>query len=115
MSVALRSPALDVPLTLLAVAYGCSCAFVMPYHQWNLLVTTPGGYRNRDFFVNSVNWLLGDVDAISIRPVAARASRLQLTTEQYMQIRYLALLVAPEVIAMLGIYAWWTRRRAPGR
>lgn len=74
-----------------------------------------GEFRNRDLFVNAVNWLLGDVDAISIRPVAARASRLQLTTQQYMQIRYLALLVAPEVIAMLGIYAWWSRRRAPGR
>ncbi len=40
---------LPVSKALLAVAYGCSCAFVMPYHQWNLLVVGPGGYRQRDF------------------------------------------------------------------
>ena len=27
-----------------------------------------GEFRNRDLFVNSVNWLLGDVEAISVRP-----------------------------------------------
>jgi di/tricarboxylate transporter len=40
---------MPVSKALLAVAYGCSCAFVMPYHQWNLLVVGPGGYRQRDF------------------------------------------------------------------
>ncbi len=74
-----------------------------------------GEYRNRDLFVNSVNWLLGDVEAISVRPGQARASRLQLTSEQFMQIRYLSLFVMPELIAALGVYAWWSRRRAPGR
>jgi ABC-type uncharacterized transport system involved in gliding motility auxiliary subunit len=74
-----------------------------------------GEFRNRDLFVNSVNWLLGDVEAISVRPGQARASRLQLTSEQFFQIRYLALLVMPELIAVLGVLAWWQRRRAPGR
>ena len=31
--------------------------------------------RNRDLFLNSINWLLGDVEAISIRPNTSRASR----------------------------------------
>ncbi|MFK5956813.1 MAG: SLC13 family permease [Planctomycetota bacterium] len=39
---------------LLAVAFGCSCAFVVPFaHQCNLMVAGPGRYRGRDF------WLVG--------------------------------------------------------
>jgi ABC-type uncharacterized transport system involved in gliding motility auxiliary subunit len=72
-------------------------------------------YRNRDLFVNAVNWLLGDVEAISIRPQRSRASRLQLSTEQLSDIRYLSLFVLPEAIAVVGVFAWWSRRRAPGR
>lgn len=34
---------------LLAVVYGCSCAFVAPFSQCNLMVASPGGYRARDF------------------------------------------------------------------
>jgi ABC-type uncharacterized transport system involved in gliding motility auxiliary subunit len=74
-----------------------------------------GEFRNRDLFVNAVNWLLGDVEAISVRPGQARASRLQLSSEQFLEIRYLALFVMPELIALLGVIAWWQRRRAPGR
>lgn len=72
-------------------------------------------YRNRDLFVNSVNWLLGDVEAISVRPNTSRPSRVQLSTLQLSNIRYLALFVLPEAIAILGVLAWWSRRRAPGR
>ena len=72
-------------------------------------------YRNRDLFVNSVNWLLGDVEAIAIRPQQSRASRLQLSNEQLSSIRYLSLFVLPEAIAIAGVWAWWSRRRAPGR
>jgi di/tricarboxylate transporter len=36
---------------LLAVAYGCSCAFILPLAQWNLMVMGPGGYQARDFLV----------------------------------------------------------------
>jgi ABC-type uncharacterized transport system involved in gliding motility auxiliary subunit len=74
-----------------------------------------GEFRNRDLFVNSVNWLLGDVEAISIRPGQARASRMQLSAEQFLQIKYLSLFVLPEALAVLGVLAWWSRRRAPGR
>jgi ABC-type uncharacterized transport system involved in gliding motility auxiliary subunit len=72
-------------------------------------------YRNRDLFVNSANWLLGDVEAISVRPNKSRPSRVELSTEQLSNIRYLALFVLPELIAFLGVLAWWSRRRAPGR
>jgi ABC-type uncharacterized transport system involved in gliding motility auxiliary subunit len=72
-------------------------------------------YRNRDLFVNTVNWLLGDVEFITIRPQPSRASRLQLSTQQLSRIRYLSLFVLPEAIAIVGVFAWWSRRRAPGR
>ncbi len=74
-----------------------------------------GAYLNRDFFVNSVNWLLGDVESIAIRPKTGVASRLQLTTEDFFDLRYVTLFVLPELIAVLGVVAWWRRRRAPGR
>ncbi len=74
-----------------------------------------GEFRNRDLFVNAVNWLLGDVEAISVRPGQVRASRLQLSSQQFLQIRYLSLFVLPQAIAIAGVFAWWSRRRAPGR
>ena len=76
---------------------------------------TIDAYRNRDLFVNSVNWLLGDVEAISVRPNKSRASRLLFTNEQISTLRYLVLFVLPQAIAIFGVFAWWSRRRAPGR
>ena len=72
-------------------------------------------YRNRDLFVNSVNWLSGDDDAITIRPNLSRASRFQLSSEDYVAIQYFSLFVLPQVIALVGVFVWWGRRRAAGR
>ena len=68
--------------------------------------------RNRDLFVNSVNWLLGDVESISIRPNTARSSRFALTAEQFRRLQFLSLFVVPETIALLGAFVWWTRRQS---
>jgi ABC-type uncharacterized transport system involved in gliding motility auxiliary subunit len=70
---------------------------------------------NRDLFVNSVNWLMGDVEAISIRPRLSRASRFQLSQEQFVTIRSLSLFVLPEAIAIIGVFVWWSRRRPAER
>ncbi|MCG8591717.1 MAG: GldG family protein [Proteobacteria bacterium] len=72
-------------------------------------------YLDRDLFVNSVNWLLGDVESISIRPNQSRASRLQLSNDQFQRLQYLSLFVLPEAIAVFGVLAWWARRRGAGR
>ena len=71
-------------------------------------------YRNRDLFVNTVNWLIGDVEAIAVRPNRSRASRFQLTADDFRTIRSLSLFVLPEAIAVLGVFTWWSRRN-PGR
>ena len=70
---------------------------------------------NRDLFVNAVNWLLGDVESISIRPHQSRASRFVGSQEEVRAIQYLSLFVLPEAIAFLGVFAWWSRRKGPGR
>src|SRR5262245_32986315 len=70
-------------------------------------------YRNRDLFVNTVNWLMGDVEAISIRPAHSRASRFDLSAEQFLTIRSLSLFVLPQAIAVAGVLVWWSRRRTP--
>ncbi len=41
---------LDLSKTFMAVAFGTSCAFMLPFaHQCNLMVMGPGGYRTKDF------------------------------------------------------------------
>ena len=47
---AAESSGVDVGMAFLAVAYGASCAFVLPFaHQCNLMVMGPGGYATKDF------------------------------------------------------------------
>jgi ABC-type uncharacterized transport system involved in gliding motility auxiliary subunit len=69
-------------------------------------------FSNRDLLLNSVSWLLGDVEHITVRPNVARSSSLALTGGQLQAIQYLSLLVLPEGIALLGVLTWWLRRRA---
>ena len=71
-------------------------------------------FSNRDLFLNSVNWLLGDVERITVRPNVPRSSSLTLTGGQLQAIQYFSLLVLPEGIALVGVLTWWSRRRAQG-
>ena len=67
-------------------------------------------FRNKDLFVNSVNWLLGDVEQISLRPNVARATRHQFTMDDFQTLQSISLFLLPEAIAVVGVFAWWTRR-----
>ncbi|MBW2398809.1 MAG: GldG family protein [Deltaproteobacteria bacterium] len=71
-------------------------------------------YLNRDLFVNAANWLLGDVEAIAVRPNTSRASRFQPTAEQFQRIRMLSLFVLPQLLAVIGVFTWWSRRHKVG-
>ena len=47
---AAESSGVDVGMAFLAVAYGASCAFILPFaHQCNLMIMGPGGYKTKDF------------------------------------------------------------------
>lgn len=66
--------------------------------------------RNRDLFVNSINWLAGEAESITIRPNAARASSFQMTQDDFRFLQVVSLLVVPEAIAVVGVLVWWSRR-----
>jgi ABC-type uncharacterized transport system involved in gliding motility auxiliary subunit len=70
---------------------------------------TEGTFYNRDLLLNTVGWLCGQADLVSIRPRAVRASRVQFTADQGTVIFYLSVLVIPELLLIAGIAVWWRR------
>ena len=70
--------------------------------------------RNRDLFVNSIHWLAGEDDAITVRPHQSRASRFPSSTERFARVQFLALFALPQTIALAGVLVGWMRRRAEG-
>ncbi|HEY2663537.1 MAG TPA: Gldg family protein [Candidatus Binataceae bacterium] len=67
-------------------------------------------FFNRDFFINSVDWLAGQENSISIRPRSIRASRFRLTVDQFSVVFALSVLLLPELLLIVGIAVWWERR-----
>jgi len=67
-------------------------------------------FFNRDFFVNSADWLAGEENSISIRPRSLRASRFRLTVDQFSVVFALSVLLLPELLLIIGIAVWWERR-----
>jgi len=65
---------------------------------------------NRDFFVNSADWLSGEENQISIRPRQLRSSRFRLTADQFTIVFILSVLLMPELLLIAGIIVWWERR-----
>jgi ABC-type uncharacterized transport system involved in gliding motility auxiliary subunit len=67
-------------------------------------------FFNRDFIMNSVDWLAGQANAISIRPRTLRASRFSLTIGEFDAVFVLSVLLLPELLLIIGIAVWWERR-----
>ena len=67
-------------------------------------------FFNRDFFINSADWLTGEENSISIRPKSIRASRFRLTEGQFSIVFAFAVLLLPEMLLIAGIVVWWERR-----
>jgi ABC-type uncharacterized transport system involved in gliding motility auxiliary subunit len=65
---------------------------------------------NRDFFMNTVNWLAQQENLIAIRPKEPEDRRLTLTADQQSRIMLLSILIIPGVVFASGIYAWYRRR-----
>jgi ABC-type uncharacterized transport system involved in gliding motility auxiliary subunit len=65
---------------------------------------------NRDFFMNSINWLSAEEDLISIRPKPPESQHLNLTQAQMSKILYLGVIGLPLLIILVGVSVWWGRR-----
>ena len=65
---------------------------------------------NQDFFLNTVDWLAGETSTMAIRPRALRASRVNLTVNQFNTVFVASVLLLPELLLILGIVVWWERR-----
>ncbi len=66
---------------------------------------------NFDLFLNSLNWLQGEVERVSIRPKQLRSSAMELTHEQSNTIFYVAIIGLPMLVLIFGMDLWWWRRR----
>ena len=65
---------------------------------------------NKDFLLNTVNWLARDYDLISIRPKAFAFRNLVVTSSEFDFIRYTSWFILPSVVALMGLAVWWRRR-----
>ncbi|MGH2353602.1 MAG: GldG family protein [Chloroflexota bacterium] len=65
---------------------------------------------NRDFFINSVNWLAEDEDLISIRADPAVAPPIILSNQARVLVFYTSVVFVPFAILLLGGTVWWQRR-----
>jgi len=71
-----------------------------------------GNGGNVDLGMNMVNWLSGEEHLITMQPRAAKDSSLELNKTELNVISIGFLLVLPLMLAGIGGYAWWKRRRA---
>ena len=69
-----------------------------------------GFQGNRDFLMNSVNWLSADEDLISIRPKPPESQQLNLNAKQMRNLLLFGVLGLPLLIVGLGVGVWWRRR-----
>ncbi len=67
-------------------------------------------FFNADFFLNSVNWLVGEESFIRIERKLPRASSVRMTRETFANFRFVSLFVLPEAILLVGVLGWWRRR-----
>jgi ABC-type uncharacterized transport system involved in gliding motility auxiliary subunit len=66
---------------------------------------------NRDLFLNTVNWLAGEEDLITIRPKEAEISNVSLTRSEGINLFFLSVAFYPAVILAAGIVVWSKRRK----
>ncbi len=66
--------------------------------------------QNADLFLNSVSWLVGQEELVSIRNRSVRASRAELTPAQALNVFLYSVLVVPQLLTVAGLVVWWRRR-----
>lgn len=66
---------------------------------------------NLNFFLNSINWMSGEEEKISIRPRSIKTSKLTWTAEEAKRIFYIAVLMVPEIVLLFGLGVWRWRKK----
>ena len=64
-----------------------------------------------DFALSGFNWLLNREDLIGIAPKERKAFNLNLSEEQLARIFLVMVCGIPSIVAVLGVFSWWQRRR----
>jgi ABC-type uncharacterized transport system involved in gliding motility auxiliary subunit len=67
-------------------------------------------FFNQDLFLNSVGWLVGQEELVSIRSRTVRSSRVQMTPAQNVLLFLTSVLLMPQLLLVGGIVVWWRRR-----
>jgi len=65
---------------------------------------------NRDFVLNSLNWLLGQPEKVTIRARTLRDSRTGITQTEFRLLFVLGVILLPEILLLCGFGIWFSRR-----
>lgn len=68
-------------------------------------------FGNRDLFLNTINWLAGEEDKITIRPNRRQASRLMLSGAQMGRLAFLSMDILPVLLVAVGLGVTMVRRQ----
>ena len=66
---------------------------------------------NRDFFLNALNWVVGESKGIAIRERTLRGSMKRITDEQFLSMFLLTAVIAPELFLAGGLAVWFFRKK----
>lgn len=66
---------------------------------------------NRDLVLNSLNWVIGEEEGITIRPRSLRESTKAISQEQLSAMFLLTGLLLPETLLLGGLGVWWKRKQ----
>lgn len=67
-------------------------------------------YFNREFLLNSLQWLAGNDDLVAEGPKGFRPSSLDMTEADYRNLFRFAVLLLPELLLIVGLAVGWRRR-----
>lgn len=66
---------------------------------------------NRDYFLNSLNWLIGEEKSISIRARTLRESTTGITQDQFSAMFLITVILLPELALIFGLFISWRRKK----
>ncbi len=65
---------------------------------------------NKDFILNTINWISGDENLITIRPKVAEMGKFVLTNTQLKLFLAVTVIFVPLMIIFVGVVIWWKRK-----